>query len=234
MSGSDKANPLPVQTRLNLNAIRTTLLGFEASKANTGEHVDTRLMQLVAAYALLDEIVAGGRDLLSHGSSRAILELNHTVLYGNDSEYKKNFWRAMDASEYRFYNGDESATVHGVTGGIAALMQWCDTHRKLDCYERAAGIIIRTLASPQLFMEGNHRTSVLLASFELLCADKPPLVFSAEHAPHLLSCMKPIAQLTRGSLSCWIQERRLRGKLGQIIEHAANHEHVHQCANSLR
>ena len=227
MSGPDKARPLPVQTRLNLKAIQETLSGFEASKVKAGKHVNTRLMHLVEAYALLDEIVAGGRNLLSHGSSRAVLELNHTVLYGNDAQYKKRYRRALEASECRFYNGDESASVHGVTGGIAALMQWCETHKKLDCYERAAGIIIRTLASPQLFMEGNHRTSVLLASFELLRADKPPLVFSAKHAPYLLNSMRPIARLSRGSLSCWIQERRLRGKLGQIIKHAANHAHVH-------
>lgn len=163
-----------------------------------------------------------------HGSSRALLELNHMVLYGaedadNDYHYHQ---RAMDASEVRFYNGDEVAMVQGVTGGIADLVGWYEHHRRLDPLERAAGIMIRTLASPQLFVEGNHRTSVLLASHELIRAGEPPLVFSAEHAIGLTECLKPIQRLTRGSLAIWIHERRLRKKLAQLIALSANREHL--------
>lgn len=180
----------------------------------------------MATYGLLDTVYAAGVDLLARGYSRAVLELNHTVLYGVDSGYNARHERAIEASEERFYNGDDTAKVQGVSGGIADLIGWCENHRRLNPCERAAGVMIRTLASPKLFVEGNHRTSVLLASYELLRAQMPPSVFSAKHANELLACVKPIAQLTRGSLTMWIHERRVRKKQARLILRSISDEHL--------
>ena len=47
---------------------------------------------------------------------------------------------------------------------------------------RAAGVYVRVLSEPQLYIEGNHRTGALIMSYILARDDRPPFVLSVENA----------------------------------------------------
>ena len=53
-------------------------------------------------------------------------------------------------------------------GGIQDLVEWYAGHRGESAWDRAAGVYVRILSKPQLFIEGNHRTGALLMSYILL------------------------------------------------------------------
>jgi hypothetical protein len=49
-------------------------------------------------------------------------------------------------------------------------------------WKRAAGVYVRTLSEPELFIEGNHRSGALVMSYILAREGYPPFVLTAENA----------------------------------------------------
>ncbi len=189
---------------------------------------DRMQRRLLAAYALLDDAVAAGLDLLAPGQSRALLRINHTILYGPRGRREPDNVRALEASERRFYDGDSLARPRGVNGGVADLVAWCETHRRLPTTERAAGVYVRTLCAPQLFVEGNHRSAMLFASHELLHGGRPPFVLCVDNVAPLRDCSVEIGRVARGGLISWARARRLRRRVASVIRASADPAHLRQ------
>jgi len=222
--------------RIDLDAVAATLDALRHERAARdavpvlGEPADPlgdRMQRrLLAAYALLDDAVANGLDLLAPGHSRALLRINHTILYGPRGRREPDNLRALRASEQRFYEGDALARSTGVDGGVADLVAWCDTHRRLPSAERAAGVYVRTLCTPQLFVEGNHRSAMLFASHELLHDGRPPFVLCVDNVAALRGCSAEIGRVARGGLASWARARRLRRRVASIIRASADLTHI--------
>ena len=62
------------------------------------------------------------------------------------------------------------------------MVEWHAGHADEPAWSRAAGVYVRMLSTPQLFIEGNHRTGVLVMSQILMSAGLPPFVLSVANA----------------------------------------------------
>jgi hypothetical protein len=173
---------IPPRRRLDLAAIEASLRRVQRDFAeiNGGlqsqrDHLDGNVVEnLMAGYAYVDRLISTGVPLFAIGYSKEWLEINRRVLCGNNEASRREYARHLEATERRFYEERE--------GGIRDLIEWYETHRKETVWQRAAGVYIRILSKPQLFIEGNHRSGALIMSYLLASEGKPPFVLSPENA----------------------------------------------------
>lgn len=135
---------------------------------------DEVIENLLAGYTYVDILLDWGIDVFAMGKHKYLLELNNIVLCGPDQALRAEFAQHLKATENRFYEEPE--------GGIEDVVEWRARHLHESVWRLAAGLYVRALSKPQLFIEGNHRTGVLLASYILLGAGKPPFVLTVENA----------------------------------------------------
>jgi hypothetical protein len=135
---------------------------------------DTVVENLLAGYTYVDVLLDWGIDVFAMGKHKYLLELNNIVLCGPDQELRAEFAQHLKATEKRFYDEPE--------GGIEDIVEWRARHLHQTDWKLAAGLYVRALGKPQLFIEGNHRTGALLASYILMQAGKPPFVLTVENA----------------------------------------------------
>jgi hypothetical protein len=135
---------------------------------------DEIVERMLAGYAIVDDTLARRIDLFAYGHSAVWLELNKLVLCGKDRDRLSSYAKHLKATEARFYGGEEP--------GIGAIVEWYARHRKDSAWQRAAGVYVRVLSEPQLYIEGNHRTGALIMSYILARDGKPPFVLSVENA----------------------------------------------------
>ena len=167
---------------LNLPAIETSLRRVQQEFESINQRLswqrdpmsDMVVDNLLAGYAFVDVLIDSGIDVFSMGQHKYLLELNSIVLCGPDREPRAELSRHIEATNKRFY--DEPG------GGIEDIVEWRARHLDQSVWRLAAGLYVRTLGKPQLFIEGNHRTGVLMASYVLLRNGKPPFVLTVENA----------------------------------------------------
>lgn len=101
-----------------------------------------------------------------------MLELNTIVLTGVNPMRRVEYQSAIDEAK------NKSARY------IGDLMKWYarHEHHKDDPYDIAAGLYVRILARPQLFVEGNHRTGSLVANYHLLMSGCQPFILTSANA----------------------------------------------------
>lgn len=168
--------------RLNLPAIEASLRRVQNEFDRINQQLssqrdplsDTVIENLLAGYTYIDVLIEWNIDVFERGKHKYLLELNNIVLCGPDQTQRAEFNRHIEATKTRFY--DEPG------GGIEDLIEWRASHLSDSVWKLAAGAYVRSLSKPQLFIEGNHRTGTLLASYILLRAGKPPFVLTVENA----------------------------------------------------
>ena len=167
---------------LNLPAIEASLRRVQhdfdsINQQLTGQRdpmSDKVVENLLAGYAYVDILIEWDIDVFAKGKHKYLLELNNIVLCGPDQDLRAEFAQHIKATHSRFY--EEPG------GGIEDMVEWRANHLSESAWKLAAGLYVRALSRPQLFIEGNHRTGVLLASYVLLRAGKPPFVLTVENA----------------------------------------------------
>ena len=167
---------------LNLAAIESSLRRVQSEFESINQRLsgqrdpmsDVVVENLLAGYTYVDILVDWGIDVFAMGKHKYLLELNNIVLCGPDQALRAEFSRHIEATKNRFY--DEPG------GGIEDIVEWRARNLDQSAWKLAAGLYVRALSKPQLFIEGNHRTGVLLASYVLLRAGKPPFVLTVENA----------------------------------------------------
>jgi len=168
--------------RLNLDAIERTLRSLQREFPAINPQLRDRrdpmddmvVANLMTGYAYLDELVATRTDIFAPGNLRHLLELNRRVLCGTDESVRKDSAEHLRAVEEHFYNAPGA--------GIRDIVEWHEKHHAESARKRAAGVYIRILSEPQLFIEGNHRTGALVVSYLLMQDGQPPFVLSPENA----------------------------------------------------
>jgi len=178
---------------------------------------DLVIDNLLAGYELIDQFVNEGIDLFSLGYSTHILEINNTVLFGPaNGKDRQHYTQQLKASEKYFYEKS--------SGGIQDLIEYHQQTHFSDAFTEAAAVYIRTLAQPQLFVEGNHRTGVLLMSYILLRNGFPPFVLSADNAKHYFEA-PPISKIKRHSLTMLIKRSQLNRFIASLLKKEASKAH---------
>lgn len=171
---------------------------------------DLVIDNLLTGYSLIDQLVSNNIDLFSLGHSIDILELNNTVLFGPISgKDRQHYAQQLKASEKYFYEKSN--------GGIQDLIEYHHQTRFTDAFSEAAAVYIRTLAQPQLFVEGNHRTGVLLMSYILMRNGFPPFVLSTDNAKHYFEA-PPISKIKRHSMTMLFKRAQLNRYIATLLK----------------
>lgn len=168
---------------------------------------------MVAGYALVDALVADRVDLFAMGNLKHWLELNTTVLCGTDPVERAEYARHRQTTEQRFYEEQD--------GGIRDLVEWYQGRDGESVWMRAAGLYVRLLSRPQLFVEGNHRTGALAISYILLGGDEPPFVLTPDNAATYFDPSTVIKNIEKQGLTMRFRSPALTRQLASFLaEHA--------------
>lgn len=174
---------------------------------------DEAVRNMVAGYELVDALVAGGLDLFAMGNLKYLLELNTTVLCGTDPVKREEYAGHRQSTEQRFYDEQH--------GGIRDLVEWYEGRSGESAWMRAAGVYIRLLSRPQLFLEGNHRTGALAMSYILVREDEPPFVLTPENATTYFDPSSVIQDTEKQGLAMLFRSPGLTRRLATfLLEHA--------------
>lgn len=217
---------MPAARRLNLPAIEGSLHavqrafdGINAKLTAQRDPMDNRVVDnMVAGYALVDRLVAQGIDVFTYDHLQNLLELNSTVLCGTGGSARAEFARHIAATEKRFYEERE--------GGIQDLMEWYAMHRDESAWKRAAGVYVRTLSKPQLFIEGNHRTGTLVMSYILVRSGHPPFVLSVDNAPAFFNPSTLIRDTPKKSVLMLYRLPKIKKKFAAFLEEQADPDYL--------
>lgn len=204
--------------RLDLPAIERSLRAvqrdFSRINALLQVHRDTLddvvVARMMAGYELVDSTLADGIDLFAYGNSNLLLELNTRVLCGNSEPERRAFLPHLRATELKFY--DE----HGA--GFGAISEWYRNHRDESPWLRAAGVYVRGLSEPQLFIEGNHRTGALIMSHILARSGRPPFVLSVDNAIEYFDPSSVIKATRKSTFALLFQLPKIKRRFAKFLE----------------
>ena len=181
--------------------------------------LDDRVVDnMLAGYAFVDALVAAGTDMLALGHVKHLLELNTLVLCGRSEARRAAHAGHLAASERRFYEEREA--------GIQDVVEWYARHADEPAWSRAAGVYVRMLSKPQLFIEGNHRTGVLVMSSILLREGQPPFVLSVANAADYFRPSTVIRDTHKHSLASLFRALRTRRRLAALLREHADHRYL--------
>ncbi|MEA4857225.1 hypothetical protein [Solidesulfovibrio sp.] len=131
---------------------------------------DRIIGNLLEGYAYVDELLEAGVEVFSPSGLDHILELNHIVLCGSDDSLRLEYGPHLLETRRRFAEG------------LDDIANWYERKRHKSAYRRAAGVYVLSVSQPQLFLEGNHRTGALVASYILVQEGLPPFVLTRDNA----------------------------------------------------
>lgn len=218
------APPLPADRGgrvLDLGAIETSLREVERHFVNINPFLDSARDRLdahavdhmMSGYAFVDELIASKVNLFAYGHLRLFLELNARVLCGQDHDVRSEAAGHLAATNEHFYDA--------VDGGIRDVIEWHALHAEEPAFKRAAGVYIRILSEPELFIEGNHRTGALVMSYILACAGHPPFVMTVDNAKAFLDWSSYLTTKRKAGLLLRCQMPWLKRRFAAFLqEHA--------------
>ena len=173
---------LTTDRRLDLAAIEAALCAVQrdfqkinALLQSRRDSMDDRVVDnMLTGYAYVDDALARGTNFFAMGNLKHLLELNARVLCGTDPQERAESAAHLRLTEEHFYDDQR--------GGVRDIIEWYRLHRDESVWKRAAGVYIRVLSEPQLFIEGNHRTGALIMSYILASEYRPPFVLTVDNA----------------------------------------------------
>lgn len=135
---------------------------------------DRRLVEnMLCAWDYLDYFIRKkDYSLLSKKGGPDMLEINNLVHYGTDNDLRLEYQKAL------------SATTEKFTRQVKPIRNYYKrkTKQKVSIGGVAAEIYIAILGQPQLYIEGNHRSGSIIASWIHLVHDRPPFVLTRDNA----------------------------------------------------
>lgn len=212
--------------RLHLEAIEATLRTvqhtFPAINGRLeGEHDpmgDEVVEYMLAGYAFVNTLLDADRDPFALGHSGDLIELNTLALCGRDPARRQAYAEHIRATAERFYDEPD--------GGIREVADWYARHRGLSPWMLAAGIHIRILAAPQLYIEGNHRTGALIMSYLLARAGQPPFVLSVDNIDGYFAPSRLIRRTRRRSLAMLVRMPGVQRRFARFLAEHADRRHL--------
>jgi hypothetical protein len=212
--------------RLNLAAIEGSLREVQDHHAHIqdrlGGHrdpLDDRVIDnMLAGYVAVEALAAAGTDVFALGQHRHLLELNTLVLCGSSEARRAAYARHLQATEQRFYEEREA--------GIQDVVEWHVRHIDEPAWSRAAGVYVRMLSTPQLFIEGNHRTGALVMSYILVRDGLPPFVLSVDNAAAYFEPSAVLRDLHKHSPAALFRVPGLRKRLAALLRDQADQRYL--------
>jgi hypothetical protein len=182
--------------RLNLDNVDKSLVDVQRNWLKINDLLDSKKLgrrdtfdsvirgRMLDAYGYLDDLLKREIEPFSETGVSEILELNNIVHYGFDFKLRLEFNQAIEANSQKF------------SENIIPIAKWYHKHMKGEPHplKVAAEVYVAALGFPQLFIEGNHRTSNLIANWISLYYGHPPFVLSPDNA---VAYFKPSKEIKR-------------------------------------
>ena len=211
---------------MNLRAIEVSLREVQAQfprinsiiKSPRDRMDDAVVENMLTGYAFVDGLLARKVNLFSLAQLRCFLELNAIVLCGLDPVVRTEAADHLAATEQHFYEEKD--------GGIRDIMEWYDLHQRESPWKRAAGVYIRVLSEPELYIEGNHRTGALIMSYILARDGQPPFVLTVDNAKAYFDPSTLITKKKKKSLSLLFEMPRLKRQFSEFLMSQQNPKYL--------
>jgi hypothetical protein len=212
--------------RLNLKAIERSLRGVQQEFPKINEVLQSRrdsmteevFQNMMAGYTFVDWAVSDDTDLLDPRYIAGLLELNHIVLCGRDPDKRREHRKHIQATTQRFYEQEEF--------NIESIVRWYRDHKHESAWKRAAGIYVRILSQPQLYIEGNHRTGALIMSYVLARDGKAPFVLTVENAKSYFDPSTLIKETQKTPTTLLMKLPRMKKRFARFLEDHANPQYL--------
>jgi hypothetical protein len=168
----------PKNLRLNIDKIIDALLEVQEHFPEINRRLelhrefltDEIIQNMVAGYKFVDNLVAADVGLFSDLGLQYMLELNHIVLCGRDPKVRLEYTHHITETRQRFYQN------------VQPVKRWYKKHKNESALKVASEVYVGILSRPQLYIEGNHRTGSLIATYLLLTRGSPPFVLNVDNA----------------------------------------------------
>lgn len=131
---------------------------------------DIVLENMVEAYLYVNKLLIDKIDIFSIQNLKYWLEINSIVLCGISPKIRFEHHIYIQQTHDRFYEY------------IHSILKWYLSHKNKNTFKVAAETYVGILSRPQLFIEGNHRTASLIASYLLLKNYQKPFVLNCDNA----------------------------------------------------
>ena len=211
------------QYRLDLKAIEQSLRDVQREFPKINELLHSRrdsmtdevLENMLAGYAFIDRAVADGVDLFMLRHITDLLELNHIVLCGLNQHIREEYQTHIEAATQRFHEQEEF--------NIDDILRWYYRHENETSWKRAAGVYVRILSQPQLYIEGNHRTGALIMSYILMRDGKAPFVLTVDNAKAYFDPSTLIKETKKTATTMLMKLPGMKKRFAAFL-HAQTHE----------
>lgn len=216
--------------RLDLKAIEESLRDVQQEFPKINEVLHTRrdsmtdavVDNMMAGYTFVDQAIADDVDLFELKNLAGLLELNHLVLCGLDPTLRLEYHKHIEATRQRFYRQEPY--------NIDDILRWYRKHESESPWKRAAGVYVRILSHPQLFIEGNHRTGALIMSYILARDGKPPFVLTVDNAKAYFDPSTLIKQTKKTSRTLLMKLPHMKKRFARFLEHQAHAQYLSKAA----
>ena len=216
------------QYRLDLKAIEQSLRDVQREfpkinailQSRRDSMTDAVLENMLAGYAFVDRAVADGVDLFTLRHATALLELNHIVLCGLDEQVRQEYQDHIETTTQRFYEQEEY--------NIDDILRWYYKHEQESAWKRAAGVYVRILSQPQLYIEGNHRTGALIMSYILVRDGKAPFVLTVDNAQAYFDPSTLIKATKKTATTMLMKLPRMKKLFADFLRHQTHEKYVYR------
>jgi hypothetical protein len=220
--------------RLNLKAIERSLRQVQREfpqinvllRSRRDSMTDQVLDNLMTGYAFVDWAIADETDLLDSRYVAALLELNHIVLCGRDPNTRREHRKHLEATAQQFYAQGEF--------NINDILRWHRDHARESAWKRAAGVYVRILSQPQLYIEGNHRTGALIMSYILVRDGKAPFVLTVENAKAYFDPSTLVKETTKTPATLLMKLPRMKRRFARFLESHADAQYLETSTSGRR
>ncbi|HJY81558.1 MAG TPA: hypothetical protein VKK81_10815 [Candidatus Binatia bacterium] len=212
--------------RLNLQAIESSLRDVQREfprinailRSRRDAMSDEVVTNMMAGYTLVDKVLADDTDLLTAKHGAYLLELNHIVLCGLDPTVRQEYRRHLEVTTQRFYRQEGF--------NVDDLLRWHEEHQGESPWKRAAGVYVRVLSQPQLYIEGNHRTGALIMSYILIRAGKAPFVLTVKNAKAYFDPSTLVKETKKTAVTLLVKLPRMKKRFANFLQGQANEKYL--------
>jgi prophage maintenance system killer protein len=213
------------QFRLDLQAIEQSLRDVQREFPKINELLQSRRdsmtdavrENMLAGYSFVDRAVADGVNLFTLRHATALLEINHIVLCGLDEQVRQEYQAHIEATTQRFYEQEEC--------NIDDILRWYYKHEQESAWKRAAGIYVRILSQPQLYIEGNHRTGALIMSYILMREGKAPFVLTVDNAKAYFDPSTLVKETKKTAATLLMKLPRMKKLFADFLRHQTHEKY---------
>ena len=214
--------------RLDLKAIEQSLRDVQRAFPKINESLQSRrdsmtdavLENMLSGYIFVDQAVADGVDLFTLRHATALLELNHIVLCGLNEQVRQEYQTHIEITTQRFYEQEEF--------NIDDILRWYYKHEKESAWKRAAGVYVRILSQPQLYIEGNHRTGALIMSYLLVREGKAPFVLTVDNAKAYFDPSTLIKETKKTATTVLTKLPRMKKLFADFLRKQVQEKYLHK------